>query len=91
MNEVFLMSPRSGLTKIAQRFIAGIGSSYQPEPALAGDSLFRSNREIAAVDFGRPFHGLCLVSADYPSTKVLGYYRWSASRTQSENFMNCPG
>jgi len=47
------MSPHSGRTKIAQRFIAGIGSSYQSQPAKRATDC-QANRGLAASEFLSP-------------------------------------
>ncbi len=42
INEVFIMSPRSGRTKIAQRFIAGVTSLCQSQPAKRATERYRT-------------------------------------------------
>ena len=71
-------SPRSGRSKIAQRFIAGKGSDdFFPKVRGADD------RDVAihAYKSVARFTGSVSLSTSFPSTEVLGYFQASAART----------
>jgi hypothetical protein len=80
MNEFLIMSPRSGRMKIAQRFIAGIGSVRFIVAREAGDRLLLKARHRYHC-FQSPVSRAWLAFCTDPALKVLGYYRSSAKRT----------
>jgi hypothetical protein len=65
-------SPRSGRTKIAQRFIAGKATLPPNEVRVADDRSFRPVRQQTCVSVARSA-GLGLFGLRSPSTKVPGY------------------
>ncbi|HLR04657.1 MAG TPA: hypothetical protein VK117_02520, partial [Pyrinomonadaceae bacterium] len=73
-------SPRSGRTKIAQRFIAGDRAPIpETSPRSGRQSLNRSR--LAKLFSVARFTGFAFLYCRIPSTEVLGYLRPSASRT----------
>src|SRR6266496_5899631 len=69
MNEALSVSPRSGRTKIAQRFIAGISSSLTIAAREAGDRLLGKSRDLRRSFSVARSTGSALLSADDPSTE----------------------
>ncbi len=67
MNEALSISPRSGRTKIAQRFIAGISSSLTMAAREAGDRLLVKSRDLRRSFSVARSTGSALLSADDPS------------------------
>src|SRR2546429_9031217 len=99
MNEVVNISPRSGRTKIAQRFIAGIVVHYASHsPRSAATECYGSacdSKQVLPPTLParyrerfctcRPFQGLGLFSAADPSTEVWAIFKLSAARTLITN------
>src|SRR5439155_25759713 len=62
-------------TKIAQRFIAGLGNTNELSPR-SGRLKYRRHL------FSRPLHGLGMIRPPSPSAEALGYFQTSASQTK---------
>jgi hypothetical protein len=72
------VSPRSGRSKIAQRFIAGLGVvSIHESVQRTAEVIGKAIGQVSAVRFTDYF----LLGLLNPSTEVLGYSQASASRT----------
>jgi hypothetical protein len=74
-------SPQSGRVKIAQRFIAGKRASLSsPSPRSGRKNLFPQDDSNTLSPVTRALENF---SHRVPSTKVLGQFRVSASRTKA--------
>ena len=85
-----ILSPRSGRTKIAQRFIAGVGSIGLIEPAKRATDC-RLNCLPPVVGFSRPFHGLGPISALFPALKYWANIGRPLRGLRGKRFVNNAG
>src|SRR6266705_3441865 len=75
-----LFSPRSGRAKIAQRLSLGTKSCFSKQVREADDRSLRTVSSQTNISVAR-FTGLRNQPCRFPSSKLLGYFRSSASRT----------
>src|SRR5207253_1359300 len=80
IEDQFQSSPRSGRSKIAQRFIAG-NSPPSPSAVREADGRGSTLSLMARKHSVARFTGLVSFLFSVPSTEVLGYFQSSATRT----------